>query len=105
MTPRPEDLETQRAIDGLVKDAVERILRQRAARRRGVGPTTSRTKLDVASHLPPRTMTDNCGLPWRGTSRTIDKAGRRRKNRRTWRRFKAESRRAFVATQKESNED
>jgi hypothetical protein len=69
---------------------------QRAARRRGVGPTSTR-RYDPASHCPPQSMNDNAGGPWLGTSRVIDRPARRKAQRRSWRRLKAEARRDFLS--------
>lgn len=65
-----------------------------------IPPTVERTKSDPLGHRPPFTFLNNGGTLWRGTSRVLDKPARRKANRRTWKRMKADSRRFFVAHQK-----
>lgn len=74
-------------------------------RRPVVPPTRLRKWIDARSHNPPESMTDNVGAVWQGTSRVLDPARRRQLNRRSWRRLKAEGRRAFVASRREAFEE
>lgn len=68
-----------------------------AARRRPtVPPTNRRTWVDARSHMPPQSAEDNVGNLWRGTSRVIDKAARRRRSAASWRRLQAQARRDFL---------
>lgn len=60
-------------------------------------PTRTRPLIDRRSHRPPADLLDNAGKLWLGTSRIIDRPARRKANRRSWARFKAEARREYVA--------
>lgn len=59
-------------------------------------PTTARTIVDDG-HFPPASGLDHAGRPWRGASRIIDRPARRRAQRLSWRKLKAEARRAYLA--------
>lgn len=61
-----------------------------------IPPWIERSKHDNIGHAPPRTFLNDVGTLWRGRSRVADKAARRRRNRLTWKRMKAESRRDYV---------
>lgn len=64
-----------------------------------VGPFITRTKVDPLGHRAPKSGLNDAGTVWRGTSRIIDKPARRRAQRRSRLAFKADARRAFVASQ------
>lgn len=65
---------------------------------RNIAPTRRRRWHDTVGHAPPAGGRDNTGTAWQGTSRVVDPAGRRRLNRRTWRRLIVKARRTANAT-------
>lgn len=82
-------------------DAEARRLTAIYCRCRGIPKTPARTKLDFFGHAAPTSRRDNAGLPWRGTSRIVEPAARRQKNKRTWAALKAASRREAVAMRRQ----
>lgn len=63
---------------------------------RVIPPTELRRYVDGRSHMPPASMADDTGGMWRGASRVLDRAARRRSERRSWRELQAQGRRDFL---------
>lgn len=61
-----------------------------------VAPTIRRRAGDFG-HRPPDSLLDDTGQVWRGASRVVDRAGRRRQNRKSWRKLLAAGRRETMA--------
>lgn len=64
---------------------------------RNLQPTLKR-QYHGDDHMPPaRGMTDNEGSLWKGASRIVNRAAKRKHNRDTWRKILAEARREHLA--------
>lgn len=54
-------------------------------RRRGtIPPTVHRTSAGLGDHNQPQSGVDRTGAPWKGTSRVVDRSGRKKANRLSW---------------------
>lgn len=72
----------------------------KVTRARGVVPPTPERTVSDDGHFPPAGGRDRTGARWRGTSRVVRPAERRRHNRRTWRALLVEARSSTAAARK-----
>lgn len=65
--------------------------------RGNIQPTMRRRYHGDDHHSPTHGFVDNDNNPWKGTKRIVDKPNKRRRNRASWRKVMAETRREIVS--------